>query len=61
MAGCALSCHVCLLVIKGDWMEFASSLGFPAWNSATAPCIYCKSTCLSLNVKGINPRSSGSW
>eukprot|EP00969_Alexandrium_andersonii_P278717 12318733-Alexandrium_andersonii.AAC.1 len=61
LAGCALACRFCVLTTKGDWMEFASSLGFPAWNAAKAPCIYCKcGPGLPLDVQGVNPRSTGS-
>ena len=30
-----------VIVIKGDWSEFCSTLGFPTWSSATAPCLFC--------------------
>jgi len=31
---------VCLF-LKGDWAEFAHTLGLPAWNSVIAPCPCC--------------------
>jgi hypothetical protein len=29
------------LYIKGDWLEFSTTLGFVNWKSSDAPCIYC--------------------
>jgi hypothetical protein len=34
-------CKGLLLQIKADWAEFSHSLGFPAWNTTTAPCVFC--------------------
>ena len=33
-----------LLDIKGDWSEFAKSLGFQAWKSRLRPCLFCDCT-----------------
>lgn len=41
-AGTPLAVRGALVQIKGDWAEFAHSLGFPAWNSRCHPCIFCK-------------------
>ena len=30
-----------LLHIKGDWAEFAHTLGFPTWSSNRNPCCFC--------------------
>lgn len=30
-----------IVMIKGDWAEFALSLGFPTWAHATHPCPFC--------------------
>ena len=30
-----------VLFIKGDWMEYCSTLGFPSWNSEANPCFLC--------------------
>ena len=30
-----------VIVIKGDWSEFCSTLGFATWSSATDPCLFC--------------------
>lgn len=32
----------CLLQIRGDWAEFAHSLGFTTWNSVFFPCMLCR-------------------
>ena len=41
LAGNALRFRACCLFIKGDWMEYACSLGFPTWKSVTSPCMMC--------------------
>ena len=33
-----------VLYIKGDWMEYASSLAFPTWASAFDPCMMCQAS-----------------
>lgn len=30
-----------VVMVKGDWAEFALSLGFPTWAHATHPCPFC--------------------
>eukprot|EP00959_Pyramimonas_sp_CCMP1952_P042766 894448-Pyramimonas_sp.AAC.1 len=32
-----LSCRFVLAQLKGDWMEFTTTLGFASWNSAHRP------------------------
>jgi hypothetical protein len=44
LAGTAMKLRACLLQIKGDWAEFAHSLGFPTWSSNMFPCIFCNCT-----------------
>ena len=34
----------CVLYIKGDWSEFASSLGLPQWGDGLRPCFCCNSS-----------------
>ena len=43
VAGVKWLWNACLLRIGGDWMEFASTFGFPAWNSI-CPCLFCGAT-----------------
>ena len=31
-------------MLKGDWAEFANTLGFPSWASNLFPCIFCHAT-----------------
>jgi hypothetical protein len=35
---------MCLLHIKGDWAEFAHSIGLPSWSSLLHPCFACIAT-----------------
>ena len=32
------------IFIKGDWMEFSSTLCFPTWTSTAHPCVMCDAT-----------------
>ena len=32
-----------LVLVKGDWVEYIGSLGFPAFNSIFSPCLFCSS------------------
>jgi hypothetical protein len=34
----------CLIHIKGDWSEYAHTLGFPVWNDHLRPCYNCNSS-----------------
>ena len=40
-AGCALGFMAYVLFVKGDWMEFVATLGFPSWATLLHPCIRC--------------------
>ena len=37
-----------LVAIKGDWMEYCTTLGFPSWQSFHRPCLFCPCNQLSL-------------
>eukprot|EP00969_Alexandrium_andersonii_P139449 6169053-Alexandrium_andersonii.AAC.1 len=41
-AGQPLSARSALVHIKGDWAEYAHTLGFPTWSSVRYPCPFCK-------------------
>ena len=41
LAGLVLEAHVCMLVLKGDWAEFTSTLGFPTFSNLYSPCPIC--------------------
>jgi hypothetical protein len=41
LAGSALPFKCCLVHIKGDWCEYAGTLGFPTWNDGIRPCFAC--------------------
>ena len=43
-AGEALLYCCVLIFIKGDWMEYAGTFGFPLWSDALRPCFCCNST-----------------
>ncbi len=42
--GTAMRYRCCLLYIKGDWSEYASTVGLPSWEDGLRPCYYCNST-----------------
>ena len=45
-----------VVMLKGDWSEFALTLGFPTWSSGAHPCMFC--TCTSDNMytaDGLSP------
>ena len=45
-----------LLQIRGDWVEFAQTLGFPTWASAEFPCLWCWSDKESMfALQGMSP------
>jgi hypothetical protein len=44
LAGTPLGFHGALLHVKGDWAEFAHTLGFADWNSELFCCLFCKAT-----------------
>ena len=43
-AGAPLRRRYVVCHIKGDWAEFAGTLGFPAWNDALRPCFKCNAS-----------------
>ena len=60
LAGTALGYKALVLYIKGDWLEFSSTLGFLSWSVATAPCMWCDSSVQDLfNFIGISPLGIG--
>ena len=46
--GKSLLIRAACLLVKGDWMEWCSTFGFPTWSTNLHPCIFCK--CLRLNM-----------
>lgn len=40
-AGTSFPIKAALLFLKGDWMEFASTFGFPNWQDGIRPCMIC--------------------
>ena len=40
-AGSRLPIKAALLYLKGDWLEFASTFGFPQWGDGIRPCMIC--------------------
>ena len=41
MANTELGLRAAVVQIKGDWMEFAASLGLPSWADKHHPCPFC--------------------
>ena len=48
----------CLLQLRGDWAEFAHTLGFPSWSTKLAPCPFCQ--CVRDNMFSLLPQCSAS-
>ena len=44
LGGKSLLYVACVLFIKGDWAEFAMTLGFASWATKLFPCPFCKAT-----------------
>eukprot|EP00969_Alexandrium_andersonii_P093375 4123631-Alexandrium_andersonii.AAC.1 len=62
LAGMQLAAPCCILYVKGDWSEYAASLGLPTWQDNRCPCLYCAQPApLNVNVKGASPTSTGTW
>ena len=58
-AGMELAFVGALLLIKGDWMEFCYTFGFPNWKSIF-PCLFCKVTINELyNLSRVTPLGVG--
>ena len=41
LAGQPMRYRMVVLYVKGDWSEYASTLGLPAWNDGIRPCFEC--------------------
>jgi hypothetical protein len=41
LAGTSLPFKACVIYIKGDWAEYAHTLGFPTWRDGIRPCFEC--------------------
>ena len=48
------------LYIKGDWSEYANTLGFPAWNDIFRSCFECQA-CLDLYIAWGNTAEKLRW
>ncbi len=48
MAGQPLAARGALVMVKGDWAEFAQTFGFASWASTLAPCMACKCTATTM-------------
>lgn len=42
LAGLPLAVRGAVVHVKGDWAEYAHSLGFPTWRHSEYPCIWCR-------------------
>ena len=41
MGGSTLAYKCCVVHVKGDWAEYAATLGFPTWQDSLRPCFEC--------------------
>jgi hypothetical protein len=44
VAGKPLGFRAVVVFVKGDWLEFSSTLGFMSWATAATPCMFCEAT-----------------
>lgn len=44
LGGSPLGYRACVLMVKGDWPEFANTLAYPTWASHKHPCFACSCT-----------------
>jgi hypothetical protein len=42
MVGLPLALRAAVVHVKGDWAEYAHSLGFPTWRHLEYPCLWCR-------------------
>ena len=53
-----MSMSAALLYVKGDWAEYATTFGFPGWQSVSRPCLFCAtSKARMFEVVGLSPIS----
>ena len=48
LANTDLFIRVALMFIKGDWAEYASTMGFPTWHDSVRPCFGCNASLANL-------------
>ena len=48
LAGLPMALRGALLQVRGDWAEFAHSLGFPTWQTNEGPCLWCDADKVSM-------------
>jgi hypothetical protein len=55
--GTQMKCRICLIHIKGDWAEYAGTLGFPTCGDGMRPCFGCNAC--GENMKNRRSQSDG--
>lgn len=55
IANTEMSFCAAVLFVKGDWSEFVTSLGFPAWTDGLRPCFCCNGFDDIYESSGCNP------
>jgi hypothetical protein len=60
-AGEAMRTRWACLYIKGDWAEYAGSLGLPAWNDVLRPCYECPAFGAAQHIALGNTMASLRW
>lgn len=61
-AGSRLHCQAILYMVKGDWMEFTSTVGYANWRTKGSPCFLCKAeadTMFSFQGLGVRCHPAG--
>ena len=41
LSGQRMGMRSACIYVKGDWAEYASTLGFPSWSDGLWPCVEC--------------------
>ena len=60
-AGSPTAVKCAMLYIKGDWMEFATTVGLPMWGDGTRPCFCCNGFGDDLYETGGNSMEALRW
>ena len=61
LAGTSIPMPCACLYIKGDWGEFAGSLGLPPWNDSLRPCYLCNVSGPAMFTAAGNTEASLRW
>ena len=61
LSGQRMGMRSACIYVKGDWAEYASTLGFPPWNDGLRPCVECSAFGAALYVALGNSPAGLRW